>query len=117
MGCASLVIPCDSYRPAPGALTLRLHIGLENVDDLKADLDRRFTALKAANQRRDFCKQISAIRCCTAADAARAATVLSVETRILAGADTNRAFTMTANPAVSRPQIIHPSSSLIPLPR
>jgi O-acetylhomoserine/O-acetylserine sulfhydrylase-like pyridoxal-dependent enzyme len=27
--------------------TLRLHIGLENVDDLKADLDRGFTALTA----------------------------------------------------------------------
>ena len=28
--------------------TLRLHIGLENVEDLKADLERGFAALKAA---------------------------------------------------------------------
>ncbi|OAF11964.1 cystathionine beta-lyase [Bradyrhizobium neotropicale] len=53
-GFESLVIPfdCDSYRTAtkwsPGGPTLRLHIGLENVDDLKADLDRGFAALKAA---------------------------------------------------------------------
>ena len=43
---------CDPYRTAtkwsPGGPTLRLHIGLENVDDLKADLDRGFAALKAA---------------------------------------------------------------------
>jgi cystathionine beta-lyase len=53
-GFESLVIPfdCDGYRTAtkwaPGGPTLRLHIGLENVDDLKADLDRGFTALNAA---------------------------------------------------------------------
>ncbi len=53
-GFESLVIPfdCDSYRTAtkwaPGGPTLRLHIGLENVDDLKADLDRGFAALRAA---------------------------------------------------------------------
>jgi len=53
-GFESLVIPfdCDPYRTAtkwsPGGPTLRLHIGLENVDDLKADLDRGFAALKAA---------------------------------------------------------------------
>src|SRR5689334_7418709 len=53
-GFESLVIPfdCDSYRTAtkwsPGGPTLRLHIGLESVDDLKADLDRGFAALKAA---------------------------------------------------------------------
>jgi hypothetical protein len=29
---------------------LRLHIGLENADDLKAGLDRSFAALKAAGQ-------------------------------------------------------------------
>ena len=44
---------CDSYRTAtkwsPGGPTLRLHIGLENVDDLKADLERGFAALKAAS--------------------------------------------------------------------
>ncbi|OAF05725.1 cystathionine beta-lyase [Bradyrhizobium centrolobii] len=53
-GFESLVIPfdCDSYRTAtkwsPGGPTLRLHIGLENVDDLKADLERGFAALTAA---------------------------------------------------------------------
>jgi cystathionine beta-lyase/cystathionine gamma-synthase len=31
-----------------GGPTLRRHIGLENVDDLKADLERGFAALKAA---------------------------------------------------------------------
>jgi cystathionine beta-lyase len=53
-GFESLVISfdCDSYRTAtkwaPGGPTLRLHIGLENVDDLKADLDRGFAAFNAA---------------------------------------------------------------------
>jgi cysteine-S-conjugate beta-lyase len=55
-GFESLIIPfdCNPYRTAtkwsPGGPTLRLHIGLENVDDLKADLDRGFAALKAAAQ-------------------------------------------------------------------
>ncbi|KWV54353.1 cystathionine beta-lyase [Bradyrhizobium macuxiense] len=53
-GFESLAIPfdCSEYRTAtkwvPGGPTLRLHIGLENVDDLKADLDRGFAALRAA---------------------------------------------------------------------
>jgi cystathionine beta-lyase len=53
-GFESLIIPfdCDGYRTAtkwaPGGPSLRLHIGLENVDDLKADLDRGFAALNAA---------------------------------------------------------------------
>jgi cystathionine beta-lyase len=53
-GFESLVIPfdCNDYRTAtkwaPAGPTLRLHIGLENVEDLKADLDRGFAALKAA---------------------------------------------------------------------
>jgi cystathionine beta-lyase len=53
-GFESLVIPfdCDLYRTAtkwaPGGPTLRFHIGLENVEDLKADLDRGFAALNAA---------------------------------------------------------------------
>ncbi|MEN3348493.1 MAG: cysteine-S-conjugate beta-lyase, partial [Bradyrhizobium sp.] len=53
-GFESLAIPfdCSEYRTAtkwaPGGPTLRLHIGLENVDDLKADLDRGFAALNAA---------------------------------------------------------------------
>jgi cystathionine beta-lyase len=53
-GFESLVIPfdCASYRTAtswaPGGPTLRLHIGLENVEDLKADLERGFAAFNAA---------------------------------------------------------------------
>ncbi|MDO9060932.1 MAG: cystathionine beta-lyase, partial [Bradyrhizobium sp.] len=49
-----LVIPfdCTPYRTAtpwaPGGPALRLHIGLENVEDLKADLDRGFAAFNAA---------------------------------------------------------------------
>jgi cysteine-S-conjugate beta-lyase len=52
-GFESLIIPfnCADYRTAtkwtPGGPTLRLHIGLEHVDDLKADLERGFAALKA----------------------------------------------------------------------
>ncbi|MBR0937782.1 cystathionine beta-lyase [Bradyrhizobium jicamae] len=52
-GFESLAVPfdCSDYRTAtkwaPGGPTLRLHIGLESVDDLKADLDRGFAALKA----------------------------------------------------------------------
>jgi len=50
----SLIIPfdCDRHRAAtkwsPGEPTLRLHIGRDNVEDLKADLDCGFAALKAA---------------------------------------------------------------------
>jgi cystathionine beta-lyase len=53
-GFESLVIPfdCSDYRTAtkwtPGGPTLRLHIGLEHVDDLKADLERGFAAFNAA---------------------------------------------------------------------
>jgi cystathionine beta-lyase len=53
-GFESLVIPfdCEAYRTAtkwaPGGPTLRLHIGLENVEDLKADLERGFAAFNAA---------------------------------------------------------------------
>ena len=53
-GFESLVIPfdCAGYRTAtkwaPGGPTLRLHIGLENVGDLKADLERGFEAFNAA---------------------------------------------------------------------
>jgi cysteine-S-conjugate beta-lyase len=52
-GFESLVIPfdCADYRTAskwaPGGPTLRLHIGLENVSDLKADLARGFEAFNA----------------------------------------------------------------------
>ncbi|WP_322516951.1 cystathionine beta-lyase [Rhodopseudomonas palustris] len=53
-GFESLAIPfdCATYRSAtkwnPGGPTLRLHIGLESVDDLKADLERGFAAFNAA---------------------------------------------------------------------
>jgi cystathionine beta-lyase len=53
-GFESLAIPfdCNDYRTAtkwaPGGPTLRLHIGLENVEDLKADLDRGFAVFNAA---------------------------------------------------------------------
>jgi cysteine-S-conjugate beta-lyase len=53
-GFESLVIPfdCTTYRTAskwtPGGPALRLHIGLENVEDLKADLARGFEAFNAA---------------------------------------------------------------------
>jgi cystathionine beta-lyase len=53
-GFESLAIPfnCTDYRTAtkwdPGGPTLRLHIGLENVEDLMADLDRGFAVFNAA---------------------------------------------------------------------
>src|SRR6195256_46030 len=53
-GFESLVIPfdCTAYRSAtkwaPGGPTLRFHIGLENVEDLKSDLERGFAAFNAA---------------------------------------------------------------------
>jgi cysteine-S-conjugate beta-lyase len=53
-GYESLVISfdCASYRTAtkwaPGGPTLRFHIGLEDVGDLTADLERGFAALAAA---------------------------------------------------------------------
>jgi cystathionine beta-lyase len=53
-GFESLAIPfdCNEYRTAtswsPGGPTLRIHIGLENVEDLKADLARGFAAFNAA---------------------------------------------------------------------
>jgi cystathionine beta-lyase len=55
-GFESLAIPfdCDSYRTAtrwaPGGPTLRLHIGLEHVEDLKADLAQGFAAFNAATR-------------------------------------------------------------------
>jgi cystathionine beta-lyase len=53
-GFESLIVPfdCTTYRTAtkwePGGPTLRLHIGLENVEDLKADLAQGFEAFNAA---------------------------------------------------------------------
>jgi cystathionine beta-lyase len=53
-GFESLVIPfdCSAYRTAtkwaPGGPTLRFHIGLEDLDDLYADLERGFAAMAKA---------------------------------------------------------------------
>ena len=53
-GFESLAIPfdCTSIRTAtkwaPGGPTVRIHIGLEDVDDLIGDLERGFAALAAA---------------------------------------------------------------------
>jgi len=53
-GFESLAVPfnCSEYRTAtkwePGGPSVRLHIGLENVEDLKADLERGFAAFNAA---------------------------------------------------------------------
>jgi cysteine-S-conjugate beta-lyase len=53
-GFESLAIPfdCSDYRSAtkwaPGGPSIRFHIGLENVEDLKADLERGFAAFSAA---------------------------------------------------------------------
>ena len=53
-GFESLMIPfdCAPYRTAtkwaPGGPALRLHIGLENVEDLKCDLERGLAAFHAA---------------------------------------------------------------------
>lgn len=53
-GFESLIIPfdCKDYRSAttwsPGGPTLRMHIGLENVEDLKVDLARGFEAFNGA---------------------------------------------------------------------
>jgi cysteine-S-conjugate beta-lyase len=54
-GFESLVIPfnCASYRTAtewsPGGHALRFHIGLEDLDDLKADLDAGFARLRESD--------------------------------------------------------------------
>ncbi|KFG68340.1 cystathionine beta-lyase [Microvirga sp. BSC39] len=54
-GFESLVIPfnCASYRTAtrwePGGHSLRFHIGFEDLDDLKRDLDAGFTRLREAD--------------------------------------------------------------------
>jgi len=54
-GYESLVIPfdCASYRTAthwaPGGPALRFSVGLEDIEDLKDDLDRGFARMKAAS--------------------------------------------------------------------
>ena len=51
-GFESLVIPfdCATYRSAttwkPGGPALRFHVGFEDLDDLKADLDAGFARLR-----------------------------------------------------------------------
>jgi cysteine-S-conjugate beta-lyase len=53
-GYESLAIPfdCAPFRTAttwnPGGPAVRFHIGLEDIEDLKADLDRGFAAMRAA---------------------------------------------------------------------
>jgi cystathionine beta-lyase len=52
-GYESLAVPfdCTAYRTAtrfsPGGPTIRLSVGLEDIEDLKADLDRGFARLRA----------------------------------------------------------------------
>jgi cystathionine beta-lyase len=54
-GYESLVLPfdCASYRTAtnwnPGGPAVRIHIGLEDIEDLKDDLDAGFARLRAAS--------------------------------------------------------------------
>ena len=54
-GYESLVLPfdCRDYRTATTpdfkGPTVRIHIGLENIEDLKADLDAGFARLRAAS--------------------------------------------------------------------
>ena len=56
-GFESLVMPfdCATYRTAtrwtPGGPTLRFSVGLEDIEDLKDDLDRGFARLRAADGR------------------------------------------------------------------
>jgi cystathionine beta-lyase len=53
-GYESLAVPfdCSSYRTAtqwaPGGPAIRFSVGLEDIEDLKADLDRGFTRLRAS---------------------------------------------------------------------
>ena len=48
----AIIFDCSDYRTAtewaPGGPALRLHIGLEHVDDLIADLEHGFAAFKQA---------------------------------------------------------------------
>jgi cystathionine beta-lyase len=52
----AILFDCTEYRTAtkwaPGGLTVRFHIGLEDPDDLVADLERGFAAMAAAAGRR-----------------------------------------------------------------
>ena len=56
-GYESLAVPfdCTAYRTAtrfaPGGPTVRFSVGLEDIEDLKADLDRGFAKLRAAAKR------------------------------------------------------------------
>ncbi len=50
-GYESLAVPCEPYRTAtrwaPGGPAVRFSVGLEDIEDLKADLDRGFARLRA----------------------------------------------------------------------
>jgi cystathionine beta-lyase len=67
-GFESLAIPFDcmnmrsATKWAPGGPTVRLHIGLEDVDDLIRDLERGFAALAAASQQQDHAAPAEARR-------------------------------------------------------
>jgi cystathionine beta-lyase len=67
-GFESLAIPfdCASIRTAtkwtPGGPTVRLHIGLEDVDDLIGDLERGFSALAAASAQGNHAASAAACR-------------------------------------------------------
>jgi len=67
-GFESLAIPfeCASIRTAtkwaPGGPTVRLHIGLEDVDDLLRDLEHGFTALAAESAQGDHAASPAACR-------------------------------------------------------
>jgi hypothetical protein len=107
------------YRGPP----LRRHIGLENVDDLKADLERGFAALKAAAWAAIPVRFLSGLR------GGRCSGVLSLasagpdQPRVVVTAaspdfcgqfssNDNRSFTMTANPAVGSTKTFTPQVPL-----
>ena len=66
-GFESLVIPfdCATYRTAtrwePGGHALRFHIGLEELDDLKRDLDAGFARLRETDARGSLRSDASAV--------------------------------------------------------
>ena len=67
-GYESLAVPfdCTAYRTAtrfaPGGPTVRFSVGLEDIEDLKADLDRGFARLRAAADRQASSFQTPALR-------------------------------------------------------
>jgi cysteine-S-conjugate beta-lyase len=67
-GYESLAVPfdCTTYRTAtrfaPGGPTVRFSVGLEDIEDLKADLDRGFARLRAATDRQASSFETPALR-------------------------------------------------------